>query len=83
MKKIAFLDRDGTICKEYPDEDWKYVNTPELLNNTIKGLKGINDLGYELIILTNQNLIADGIISFNEFAAIMKKMLKSLKNNMN
>ena len=44
MKKIAFLDRDGTINKEYPDEMWKYIDTPKLLDNTIQGLKIIKDL---------------------------------------
>ena len=81
MKKIVFLDRDGTISKEYPDEDWKYVNTPELLNNTIKGLKMISDLGYELIILTNQNLIADGIITYEQYEDYNNKLINILKDN--
>ena len=64
MQKIVFLDRDGTISKEYPDDEWKYIDTPELLNNTIEGLKKIKDLGYKMIILTNKNLIADRIITY-------------------
>ena len=27
MIKVAFLDRDGTINKEYDDNDWKYINS--------------------------------------------------------
>lgn len=81
MKKIAFLDRDGTISKEYSDEEWKNINTPILLNNTIKGLKIIKDLGYEIIILTNQNLIADGIISYKQYEDYNNKLINNLEDN--
>ena len=81
MKKIAFLDRDGTISKEYSDEEWKNINTPVLLNNTIKGLKIIKDLGYDIIVLTNQNLIADGIISFKQYEDYNNKLICILEDN--
>lgn len=81
MKKIAFLDRDGTISKEYSDEEWKNINTPVLLNNTIKGLKIIKDLGYDIIVLTNQYLIADGIISFKQYEDYNNKLICILEDN--
>ena len=81
MKKIAFLDRDGTISKEYSDDEWKNINTPVLLNNTIKGLKIIKDLGYDIIVLTNQNLIADGIISFKQYEDYNNKLICILEDN--
>lgn len=81
MKKIAFLDRDGTISKEYSDDEWKNINTPVLLNNTIKGLKIIKDLGYDIIVLTNQNLIADGIISFKQYEDYNNKLISILEDN--
>ena len=81
MKKIAFLDRDGTISKEYPDEEWRYVNNPILLNNTIEGLKVIRDLGYEIIIITNQNLIADKIITYGQYEDYSNKLINILKEN--
>lgn len=43
-EKIAFLDRDGTINKDYPDNEWKYVKAPELLPGTINGLKLIQEV---------------------------------------
>ena len=81
MKKIAFLDRDGTISKEYSDDEWKNINTPILLNNTVKGLKIIKDLGYDIIVLTNQNLIADGIISFKQYEDYNNKLICILEDN--
>ena len=81
MKKIVFLDRDGTISKEYSDDEWKNINTPVLLNNTVKGLKIIKDLGYDIIVLTNQNLIADGIISFKQYEDYNNKLICILEDN--
>lgn len=43
MKKIAFLDRDGTISKEHSDEEWEYIADPILLEGTIEGLKILKD----------------------------------------
>ena len=81
MKKIVFLDRDGTISKEYSDDEWKNINTPVLLNNTVKGLKIIKDLGYDIIVLTNQNLIADGIISYKQYEDYNNKLICILEDN--
>lgn len=39
MIKVAFLDRDGTINKDYDDNDWKFINHPEILDGNIEGLK--------------------------------------------
>ena len=36
MKKIVFLDRDGTINRDYPDKEWAFIKEPELLSNTIE-----------------------------------------------
>ena len=63
MKKIAFLDRDGTLNKDYDDNDWKYVDNPEILEGNIEWLKKIKSLDYDIIIITNQYIIADGIIT--------------------
>ena len=81
MKKIAFLDRDGTISKEYTDNEWKHITNPELLPETIEGLKYIIDKGYEIIILTNQPLIADGIITKKQYEEYNNKLIKILKDN--
>ncbi len=81
MKKIVFLDRDGTISKEYSDEEWKNITTPILLDGTIEGLKTICDNGYEIIILTNQNLISDGIITEKQFNNYNDKLIEVLSQN--
>lgn len=44
--KIAFLDRDGTLVKEYPDEEWAFIQKPEFIEGTVEGLKNLKELGY-------------------------------------
>ena len=79
MKKVAFLDRDGTINKDYEDLEWKYIEDPEILENNILGLKKIINSGYQIIIITNQYLIADGIITEEQYDNFNKKLIKTLQ----
>ena len=79
MIKVAFLDRDGTINKDYDDNDWKYIDTPEILTGNIGGLKKIRELGYEIIIITNQYTIADGIINEQKYNEFNQKLIQMLK----
>ena len=81
MKKIVFLDRDGTINKDYPDKEWAFIKEPELLSNTIEGLKNIQSKGYEFIIITNQYIISDGIITIEQYNKFQNKLLNILKEN--
>jgi len=55
--KVAFLDRDGTIIRDYPDNIWGSVNDPEFLTGSIQGMKELSELGFKFIVITNQYLI--------------------------
>lgn len=72
--KIAFLDRDGTIVKDYPDKEWQGKVVPEVLIDATEGMKLLNQLGYEMIIVTNQYIINEGIISQAEYEAFTKNL---------
>ena len=76
--KVAFLDRDGTINRDYPDEKWKEIDSPEFLTDSIKGLKRLKGLGYELIIVTNQYIINDGAITYDQYNSFTEKLLYEL-----
>ncbi len=78
--KIAFLDRDGTINKDYPDGDWKDRTTPEILAGSIEGLLLLQELGYEIIIVTNQYIINEGIITIMQYHDFQHNLLKLLKS---
>lgn len=81
MRKIAFLDRDGTIIKDYPDEDWRHITEPEFLEDSFEGMKALRDLGYEFIVVTNQYTIADGVITLEDYERFQEKFLAELRNH--
>lgn len=79
--KVAFVDRDGTIIKDYEDEKWKSVIEPEFLDGALEALKEIRNKGYEIIIITNQYLINDGIISLSQYEEFTNKLIRELNKN--
>lgn len=80
-RKIAFLDRDGTINKDYPDEDWKGRTTPEILLNSIEGMNKFIAKGFDIIIVTNQYIINDGLISIDEYNLFTANLISMLKEH--
>lgn len=76
--KVAFFDRDGTIIEDYPDHQWTHIKDPVFLADSIETLKSVNQQGYEIIIITNQYLLNEGFISFEQYEDITKKMMNEL-----
>lgn len=79
--KVAFLDRDGTIIKDYPDKDWGHIKTPEFLKNSIQALKHFKEKGFEIIIITNQYLIGENVLSLDDYNKFNDLILKTLKRH--
>lgn len=79
--KVAFLDRDGTIIRDYPDSKWSKIKTPEFLEDSINSLQYIKSQGFEIIVITNQYLIGEGIITLDEYKKFSNSFLKTLKQN--
>jgi imidazoleglycerol-phosphate dehydratase/histidinol-phosphatase len=79
MKKVLFIDRDGTIIVE-PTEDFQVdsLEKLEFLPLAISSLKRLQDFGYELVMVTNQD--GRGTSSFPEedFQKPHQKMLNIL-----
>ncbi len=78
--KVAFLDRDGTLNKDYSDREWSNIIEPEILPGTIDGLKFLKNKGYTFIIITNQYIIGEGYISREDYYNFNKKLFYILKN---
>jgi len=71
-QKAVFLDRDGTI-NVYED----FIRKPEefkLFDWAADAIKAINTLGYLVIIITNQPVIARGEVDFQTLDLIHMKM---------
>ncbi|WP_100065454.1 D-glycero-alpha-D-manno-heptose-1,7-bisphosphate 7-phosphatase [Miniphocaeibacter massiliensis] len=79
--RVAFLDRDGTINKDYSDEKWRVIKEPEILEGSIEGLKYLKRQGFEFIIVTNQYIIGDGYITLESYNKFNNKLIEILKNN--
>jgi D-glycero-D-manno-heptose 1,7-bisphosphate phosphatase len=77
--KVIILDRDGTIVV-----DRHYLSDPEELEfeqEAAIGLRKMRDLGFRLVIITNQSGIARGFFSLSrldEIHAKLKQMLSSI-----
>lgn len=71
-QKAAFLDRDGTINKYVGF--LKNISEFELISGVASAIKKINDLGYLVIVVTNQPVIARGEVSLQELQEIHNKM---------
>jgi imidazoleglycerol-phosphate dehydratase/histidinol-phosphatase len=55
MKKVLFIDRDGTMIVEPPvDLQVDSLEKLEFLPYAISSLKKLQDYGYELVMVTNQ-----------------------------
>jgi len=77
--KIAFLDRDGTITADYPDDQWKHITTPVFIDGTREAMRLFRSKGYDIIIITNQYLIGEGYITQTQHDAYAKKFRDHLK----
>lgn len=65
-RKIAFLDRDGTLIIEPADEQVDRLDKVALVPGVIPALIRLRDAGYEFVMVTNQDGL--GTASFPESA---------------
>lgn len=74
MAPAIFLDRDGTINKHvhYPSEPDQF----ELLPHALDGMKKMQDMGYRLVVVTNQAGIGMGYFSKEDFYRVNLKMMR-------
>lgn len=75
--KAFFLDRDGTLNVEkhhlYRSEDLEWIE------GTFEALQKIQDLGYKIIVITNQAGVAKGLYREEDVHILHEHMNKVLK----
>lgn len=74
--KAVFLDKDGTLVEDIP-----YNINPELIQLTegaLEGLRLLQDLGYQLIVVSNQSGIARGYFREQDLKPTIKKVRELL-----
>ena len=79
MNKAIFLDRDGTINVDYgyvyKIENFKFID------GVIESLKELYDLGYLLIVISNQSGVGRGYYSKKEADKLFDYMVEVLADN--
>ncbi|NOY97523.1 MAG: bifunctional histidinol-phosphatase/imidazoleglycerol-phosphate dehydratase HisB [Chlorobi bacterium] len=82
MKKVLFIDRDGTLIKEPPlDFQVDSLEKLEFVPGVFRNLYNIQkNLGYELVIVTNQDGLGTSSFPEDTFWPAQDKMLKAFEN---
>lgn len=75
-KKVIFLDRDGTI--HYDKNKTHKIEDLEYFSDTVSALQGFLQLGYHLVIVTNQNGIAEGLFDAEQMHRFNEQMRTDL-----
>jgi imidazoleglycerol-phosphate dehydratase/histidinol-phosphatase len=83
MKKLAILDRDGTFIWEPEKPEGvdsretfplKSADEVKFLPGAIEGMRQLRDLGYTLVMATNQTFLGTEKHPQNVFDAVMEKI---------
>lgn len=76
-RKLALLDRDGTLIRDIP-----FLHDParvELMPGVLDGLKALQDAGFTLVIITNQQGIGLGYYTEQDFIEVNRALLRQLE----
>jgi imidazoleglycerol-phosphate dehydratase / histidinol-phosphatase len=80
MKKVLFIDRDGTIISEPEDEQVDSFEKMEFIPGVISALSKIaRETDYELVMVTNQDGLGTELFPEDTFWPVQNKMLQILR----
>lgn len=81
MKKVLFIDRDGTLILEPPDEQIDSLEKLEYYPGVFTWLGKIaRETDYELVIITNQDGLGTDRFPENTFWPAHERMMKTFEN---
>lgn len=81
MRKILFIDRDGTLIVEPPDQQIDSLEKLEFIPEVFEGLSKImKSKQYELVMVTNQDGLGTETFPENSFWPAHEKMIRAFEN---
>lgn len=79
--KIIFIDRDGVINVDFIGDYVKSWDQFRFEAGTLQALKLLQTRGYEIILVSNQAGVGDGIFSEAAMRDVHEKMMQELEKN--
>ncbi len=79
LKKALFIDRDGTILVEPADEQIDALEKFAFVPGAISGLKALTGLGFELVLVSNQDGLGTPSFPEETFWPCQNLMLNTLE----
>jgi imidazoleglycerol-phosphate dehydratase/histidinol-phosphatase len=74
-RRILFIDRDGTLITEPPDEQIDSLEKLELIPGVIPALLRLAEAGYEFVIVSNQDGLGTDSFPTPDYEIPQRKML--------
>ena len=79
MRKVIFIDRDGTLLREPADEQIDSLEKVAFVPGAISGMKALTGLGYELVMASNQDGLGTSAFPEETFWPAQNLLLKTLE----
>ncbi|MCX6122947.1 MAG: bifunctional histidinol-phosphatase/imidazoleglycerol-phosphate dehydratase HisB [Ignavibacteriales bacterium] len=76
--KVIFLDRDGTIIVEPPDEQVDSLEKLELIPGVIQGLRLLQNRGYIFVLVSNQDNLGSSAYPNEKYEIVQNKLMRLL-----
>ena len=76
MRKLLFLDRDGTLIAEPPDRQVDRLDKLKLQSGVVHALKRLRDAGYELVMVSNQDGLGTDLYPRADFETVQAFLLE-------
>jgi imidazoleglycerol-phosphate dehydratase/histidinol-phosphatase len=73
---VVFLDRDGTLIVEPPDEQIDSLEKLELIPNVLEGLRLLQSRGFSLVMVTNQDNLGTSRYPKDKYELVQGKLMK-------
>jgi imidazoleglycerol-phosphate dehydratase / histidinol-phosphatase len=76
---VIFLDRDGTLIVEPPDEQVDSLEKLEMIPGVLQGLRLLQDRGFTLVMVTNQDYVGTTRYPMEKYELVQKKLMRLIE----